>query len=91
MNNFINSFRFTINNRFIKSTLLDNKLKQFNYIKYFLPFTESITNGTLNSDTNQADLIYSTKDGAQRQLISTSETSSIDRYVNASLDTRSSI
>ena len=91
MSSFVNSFRLFLNNREAKATVLDNKLKEFSYIKYFIPLTSSFINGTLTSDTNQADLIYSNRDGAKRQLISASQTYPIDRYINASLDTRSSI
>jgi len=71
----------------------ENKVTDSNYksIKYFLPLTASYINATVVATTNQASLIYTQDAVAIRQLPQAAQSVRLDRYDDASLDTRNSI
>lgn len=61
------------------------------YVKYFIPLKQSYTNATVTASTNQPDLVYTVSDGSTRQLVTSSQSGTLERYTDASLDTRKSI
>lgn len=70
---FANSFKFSIDGIAIpNAVLIDNNIAEFNYIKYFLPLSQSYTNGTLTANTSYGDLVYTTDGSVSRQLVSSS-------------------
>lgn len=48
-------------------------------------------NTTVVATTNQPDIVYTETDGIKRQLVSSSEAIQLERYVDATEDTRKSM
>jgi hypothetical protein len=70
---FARSFQFSIDGKAIpNATLTANDISSFDYIKYFLPLSDSYTNSTLTVNTSYGDLVYTTDGSVSRQLISSS-------------------
>ncbi len=88
------SFTFSVGGDNISDYVMrENRVNdtRYNYIKYFLPLTSSYTNVTVMARTSQAGLIYTNDSLATRQLPQASQTVQLDRFIDASADTRNSI
>lgn len=70
---FARSFLFSIDDTPIpNATLTDNKIAKFNYLKYFLPLSETYTNATIVVTTPNGSLVYTSDGSVTRQLTSSS-------------------
>lgn len=70
---FARSFLFSIEGTPIpNATLTDNQIAKFNYLKYFLPLSETYTNATIVITTTNGSLVYTSDGSVTRQLTSSS-------------------
>ena len=88
---FASSFRFSVDGVPVpNASLTANQISTFNYLKYFLPLSQSYKNATLSVNTSSGDLVYTSDGSVSRQLVSSSYIYVLERYDNASADTRRS-
>lgn len=65
---FLNSFNFRIGRNATPGILLDNRLSDMKYAKFFLGVNDSFVNTTVTSSTNAGDTVYTQTNGIARQL-----------------------
>mgnify|MGYP000170961306 CR=1 FL=1 len=91
---FTNSFVFTVNGNQVPWQLKESILlsdPDHRFLLYFLPLSASYINATIKATTTQPDLIYTQDGPLRRQLISSSESQVLERYVQTTPDTRKSM